>query len=242
MSTEKINLDLMASPWDEVFQIAYILPKSIWMLIGGLMIQAHAHFAGLESRATTDIDMLIDVMTNKAYIGSVISGLEKMGYTPNEPGIRGSAFHRMTKDGLTVDVLIAEHLPSRKRIAASFNNWPMMEIPGGSQALDRQMTVILISKGIEREVRIPDLLGALVLKAAAYTVDKRDRGRHLEDVAVIASLITNHANELKRLQGSDKKRLRSVMAALIDENHPAWLRLNEGQRLKGHDTLRILTR
>jgi len=231
----------MAPPWDEVFAIAGVLKNDSWLLIGGLMTQAHAHLAGIESRATTDIDLLIDVMTSNANVNSVIDGLKSIGYSPQQPGLRGSAFHRMIKETLVVDVLVAEHLPSRKKLAAKVNRWPIMEAPSGAQALERKKTIILRYKDIERRILIPDALGALVLKAAAFATDNRGKNRHLTDVALLASLIIDHATEIERLQGSDKKRLRSVAAALADTNHFAWLGLPEIQRIKGQDTLRILS-
>jgi len=87
---------------------------------------------------------------------------------------------------------------------------------------------------------MPDVLGALILKAAAYGSDNRSKGRHLQDVALLASLITDTAFELSRLHGSDKKRIRSVRNVLGDPNHPAWLNLPPESRVKGRDVLRIL--
>ena len=94
---------------------------------------------------------------------------------------------------------------------------------------------------LERELYIPDLLGALVLKAAAFIADNREKDRHLEDVALLASLITDHATELKRLKGSDHKRLKRVADALEDRSQPAWLKLSVESQIAGQDTLRILS-
>lgn len=239
-SSMKLNVNKMLPPWNRVYDIAGVLPDDSWLLVGGLMVQAHAQLTGLESRATTDIDMLINVMASNSNISKVVRGLESTGFYAQEPGLRGSPFHRMRKDDLVVDILVAEHLPSRKRDAAKVNNWPIMEAPSGAQAFERQMPVILECGAEHRVIHIPDLLGALILKAAAYGVDRRDGFRHLEDAALLASLITNHATELERLKGSDKKRLRNIAEALRDENNPAWLKLSGELRINGQDTLRIL--
>jgi hypothetical protein len=230
----------MPPPWDNVFDIAGVLPNDSWLLVGGLMVQAHARLGSLEFRATTDIDMLINVMASNSNISKVVRGLESTGFSPQEPGLRGSPFHRMRKDGLVVDVLVAEHLPSKKRDAAKVNNWPIMEAPSGSQAFERQMIVVLERYGEQQAIHIPGLLGALILKAAAYGADRKDSLRHLEDAALLAGLITDHAAELERLKGSDKKMLRSIARALSDENSPAWLKLPNRLRINGQDTLRIL--
>lgn len=80
-----------------------------------------------------------------------------------------------------------------------------------------------------------------MLKAAAYISDNREKDRHLEDVALLSSLITDHRKELLRLHGSDLKRLKRVASVLADQNHAAWLKLSSGQRRAGQDTLRILS-
>ncbi|MDR2197651.1 MAG: hypothetical protein LBO07_06795 [Coriobacteriales bacterium] len=228
-------------PWDTVFELAGLSNRDSWLLVGGLMTQAHAMLAGYESRATDDIDMLIDVMASNSNIGTVVKAVESLGFEKKEPGLPGSPFHRLTRDKSIVDVLIAEHLPTRKRSAAKVERWPMMEIPGGSQAIERRMLLVLSNAQTSREICIPDLLGALILKSAAYMTDNRDNSRHLEDVALLASLITDHASELQRLHGSDIRRLKRVAIALEDINQPAWLKLPEGSRLTGQDTLRILS-
>lgn len=204
------------------------------------MVHVHAALAGFESRATKDADMLIDVMASSAYIAEIIHQLHMLGFEVQEPGLRGSAFHRMRKDNFVVDVLVADHLPSKKLASAKFNRWPMMETPGGAQAIERKMNIRVQTEKRSASIWMPDLLGALVLKAAAYSADRRDQRRHLDDAALLASLITNHAGELKRLHGSDKKRLRNLEVALKDRNAPSWLLLPEAQRIKGQDTLRIL--
>lgn len=240
MNSRKLDIDKMPPPWNTVYDVAGVLPDDSWLLVGGLMVQAHARLANLGSRATADIDMLINVMASSSNISKVVKGLESAGFSPQEPGLRGSSFHRMKTDDLIVDVLVAEHLPSKKKAAAKVNNWPIMEAPSGSQAFDRQMSITLESDDRQQIIHMPDLLGALILKAAAYGADRRNGFRHLEDAALLASLITDHAAELERLKGSDKKRLRNIAEALRDENNPAWLKLSNVLRINGQDTLRIL--
>jgi len=52
-----------------------------------------------------------------------------------------------------------------------------------------------------------------VLKAAAHTAASSDPDRHLRDMALLASLITDHATKLPRRLGSDGDRLRHLRAA-----------------------------
>lgn len=89
-------------PWDTVVKIADCIKPEKWVLVGGLMVQAHAMVAGRYVRATSDIDMLIDVMADTKNIHTVIHGLESLGFELKEPGLRGTTFHRMMKDDLSL--------------------------------------------------------------------------------------------------------------------------------------------
>ncbi|MDR0501549.1 MAG: hypothetical protein LBG97_09990 [Coriobacteriales bacterium] len=224
-------------PWNTLLELTDVLQPDSWILVGGLMVQAHALLERREVRVTKDIDILIDVLANTSNISHVLNSLESLGFSKQEPGLRGSAFHRLIKGEQVVDTLIADHLPSQKRAKAKVDVWPMMEVPGGAQAISRRM---LLSIGNTNRIYMPNLLGAMILKAAAYQVDRRERERHLDDIALLASLITDHASALLELHGSDKKRLKAVWALLRDHNHPSWLKLASTDRLKGQDTLRIL--
>lgn len=241
MSSAIIEVSRTMNPWSTVIDLADALPKESWMLIGGLMTQAHAMAVGHSSRATADVDLLVDVMASDSHVSAVINQLKMMGFEPKEPGLRGSAFHRMVKGELIADVLVADHLPKSRTAVTKLNRWPIMEVPGGAQAIERKMNLVLRHEDGESVLQTPDLLGVLVLKAAAYCADRRDRHRHLDDVALLASLIEDHKSCISRLHGSDKKRLRAVAKALNDAEDSSWRKLNLENRKKGQLTLRILS-
>lgn len=117
-----------------------------------------------------------------------------------------------------------------------------METPGGAQAIERKIEVGITTESRSATVLMPDLLGALVLKVAAYCTDRRDQHRHLDDAALFASLVTDHAGMLSRMHGSDKKRIRAVAEALRNPRDSSWLLLPGDMRLRGQDTLMILSR
>lgn len=114
----------------------------------------------------------------------------------------------------------------------------ILEIDGGQQATKR-MTRLEV-EGCPVPMLIPDQLGALVLKGAAYLVDSRDKARHLQDAAALAATVTDHAGVRARLTGSDPKRIRALAGGLSSPAHPAWLSLAERQRTAGRDTFRLL--
>lgn len=80
-------------------------------------------------------------------------------------------------------------------------------MPAGGQAL-RRNTRIGIRYGSEtRQSTIPDLLGAIMLKSAAWTVDKTAaRDRHLRDAALLLSLMDEPESQLERLHSVNDRR------------------------------------
>ena len=165
-----------------------------------------------------------------------------MGFALKEPGLRGPAFHRMTCGARIVDILVADHLPFGRARSAKVNRWPMMEIAGGAQAIERGMDLALVHEDGSTRIRTPDFLDALVLKSAAYRADRRGRHRSLDDIALLASLVTDYKGYIERLHGSDRKRLRAVAEALSNPNDSSWMRLNPENRKAGQFTLTVLSK
>ena len=69
-----------------------------------------------------------------------------------------------------MDLLVPDHLPAR--VSARLRGYSAVPIVGGRRAIDRAGLVPVVRLGDRRvEVVIPDLRGALVLKARAASVD-----------------------------------------------------------------------
>lgn len=229
-----------APPWPLVIEVAGTLPGGSWVLVGGLMVQLHARAAGvIEVRPTHDVDALVDVMAAGVSVAAIAGLLIGRGFEVVGPGWPDSPVHRLRRSDDVIDILVADHLP--KRSQPRLHGHPVMPVDGGAQALARTQQVVIDHDGLTTELMVPDLLGALVLKAAAHMADRRDRDRHLRDAALLASLITDHRDDLARLQGSDRKRLRHLRDALSDPLDDAWLLLPDDARQRGQDTLRILS-
>jgi hypothetical protein len=204
------------------------------------MTQVHVTLARVaRHRTTEDVDLLVDVLAGPASVNAVVADLTSIGFEPKEPSWPRSPFHRLRRGGDTVDVLVADHLP--KHLDPRIITRPVMRIEGGAQALDRLMEIEIVEGGVSATLMVPDLLGALVLKAAAAIADNRDTGRHLHDAAMLAALVTDHATMRGRLHGSDRRRLGRLAARLQDPAHPAWRTLGDELARRGQDTLRILT-
>jgi hypothetical protein len=228
-------------PWPNAFEIAGVFPTEHWTLVGGLMVQIHSLLSGISIvRPTDDLDMLLHIEIATGLPAEAARQLGRLGYALQPPLSRKAPAHRFKRDHDVIDVMAADHAaPSRRETLRSS---PMFAVDGGTQALQRTM-ICVVTDADESQTRfsVPDELGALVLKAAAYIADARDRDRHLFDAALLAATITDHATELGRLKGTDTKRIRALRTALDDVRHPAWLALPSEYRLAGRDTLRILS-
>ena len=127
-----------------------------------------------------------------------------------------------------VDVMVERGASARWARRAIF------QAPAARQAIDRRDWYDL--QGADRTVRIavPDALGAIVAKAAAYAVDQRDRGRHLDDLAVLLAAAGGRRGlGLDRLTRRDKQHLRPAFGQLADSGHDAWLLLDANDRAIG---------
>lgn len=138
-----------------------------------------------------------------------------------------------------VDVLIADH--ASPRVVEKLHGRTMVAIEGGTQALRRTINAQLnITPGRTTTVSVPSPFGAVILKAAAYQTDSRDKERHLQDAALLLAVIEDPYVERDQFVGSDKARLQVLVRALPDDARE-WRSLSAEWRANGQAALRILT-
>jgi hypothetical protein len=237
--TVDIGDDDLLPPWTTVFEVAGAIDVSDWVLVGGLMVQLHARRASIPlPRATKDVDLIADVQTNRSSFGSIGTALTSIGFGVAVPNVRTEPIYRFTRGEEQVDVMVADHLPSgmKPRLRAR----PAFAVDGGAQALNRRDTFVVGSTSGTITIDAPDALGALIGKGAAFMVDQRDRGRHVEDAAVLLASIKSVGDLNLTLGANDRKRLRAIAAALTDELHPGWLALDDVNLSRGRRNLALL--
>lgn len=230
MSTSRIDISKLGEPWPTLFEVAENVDTGAWVLAGGLMASAHAHLAGLPAfavRPTEDVDILIDVLSTQLAARKVTQGLERIGFALVDPSPWPYA-HRFTRGASVIDVLVVDHPPKNTYKHNRAGRWPIMFIDGGQSAVNKKMEVELVCGDRKAVIYMPDQLGALVLKCAAARQDQKGM-RHLQDAAMLASLIEDPFAERLRLQGSDCRRLRYAWDALRDPaaNIGCWDYLEE---------------
>ncbi|HEX4400403.1 MAG TPA: nucleotidyl transferase AbiEii/AbiGii toxin family protein [Galbitalea sp.] len=238
--TVDLGDDDLLPPWSTVFDVIEATDTNDWVLVGGLMVQLHARRANIPPpRATKDVDLVVDVAANSASVTSIATALRRIGFEPIVPANRKEPIYRFQRDAEQVDLMVADHLPAR--LKPRFMMRPAFAVTAGEQSLRRRDTFVLTSTTRSVTLGAPDLLGALIGKGAAYIVDSRDTGRHLDDAAVLLASIDSVGDlDLATLSANDRKRLVVLARTLSAVTHTAWLTLAESHRTKARRNLEAL--
>ncbi len=238
--------------WASVAEIAVALSPEGWTLVGGLMVKAHAALAGLPTTTvTTDVDMVVHLETARGRAERVHQALTGLGYTLRAPGKLGTlsgsdVAHRYVRSRTAesediVDVMRADH--AAPSVVERLGGHDMMPAEGTTQALRRTVnaTLHLRGSGPATVLSIPDAYGALILKAAAHMVDRRNPGRHLRDaVILLACLEDPYSVEDRPTYQSDGRRIRHLEKELADQDSQPWLAVDGQARADARAALAIL--
>jgi len=228
------------TPWPQCVELARALPSTQWTLVGGLMVQLHAAAAGLAvSRPTADVDIVLHIETGAATTSTVTGVLTRLGYTLEKSIAHDAPAHRFVRGKQQIDVMIADHLAPAK--VPTIGGRKPFQVAGGTQALQRTVNCRMTADNDGPVlISIPNALGALVLKGAAYREDSRDKNRHLDDAVVLCATIKSPLATAAQMKGSDKSRILTLHNELADPGHRSWQLLEPADRTPAMDALRIL--
>lgn len=233
--------DDLIPAWQTVIELATTGIAERLTLVGGLMVAAHARRAGvLMRRPTDDVDALVDYRADRSSLTDVRAALDSIGFALSDDEQHAYRFRH--PDGRTVDVMVADHLPLRMQPRLARR--PAFPAPSGEQAIRRRDIYRLVfAGGANAEVGVPDELGALVAKGAAYQVDQRDRERHLDDsVVLLASVGDASSLDYDSMSRNDRRRIAGVAEQLADERHRAWTNLDRPARGQARLNLTLIAR
>lgn len=198
-------------PWPRVFELASSLPVDRWALVGGLMVQAHALAAQIETtRVTLDVDAAVRVEAGVFSYSEAAAALVQLGYTLDDSTQRA---YRFSRGADIVDLMVPDHERPPPRHARR----EVMQVEAGNQAMGRLQVVRFTHDRTEFDIFVPTLHGALVLKAAAHMVDQRDRDRHLLDAITLLACIDDVEPIVGELRGSDRRRLLHMLSAFEEQ-------------------------
>jgi hypothetical protein len=170
----------------------------------------------------TSIWSVLHIETGAITFADARDALEGLGYEIQLPLGRGNPVHRFMRGDDRVDVMVADHLAPAH--VPEVSGRKLFQVPAGTSVL-RKTVNCTIERLVESNLRfsIPDTLGALVLKSAAYKEDSRDRDRHLDDAAILACTIEDPSRDSERLEsGRDRGRIQLLARELADASHRSW--------------------
>lgn len=240
-----IRLPLLAAPVDQLWHVLLDLSEQLtvsWTLVGGQMVLLHALEHGrVPPQISQDGDVIADVRSEHGAITAVVGALVGAGFDLAGISTDGLA-HRYVRPAeprpVTIDVLAPEGLGVRTDLTTT-KPGRTLQVPGGTQALNRTERVDVIHEGRRALVPRPSLLAALVAKGAACALPG-DSARHLRDIALLCALAPDPFDLAGALTNKDRQRLGSARK-LADPHHPSWQLVPSDIREQGHEAYRILT-
>ena len=193
--------------FERVEEIANNLSPDRWLLVGGLMVHAHAQLADIQhARPTDDIDLVVEVRAGSYAEAAAV--IQRLGYVQHESVDRNAPFHRFTRGREHVDLMGPEDKPVR------FLGREVLAVPGSRSALNRT-NVYETAGGVA--IRIPDVESALSLKGAAFRLPGPNRARHLQDAVTLFACLDKAQPDISK---SMKKNINNLISAM--DNAEAW--------------------
>lgn len=185
---------------------------SDWALIGGQLVHLHCAERGVSpTRPTNDVDTVVNIRASQTMLATFTGALKDMGFTPDISG--DGIQHRWRRDLAQIDVLIPEGVGERAAARTGAGGAPTIRAPGTTQALNRSEPVLIMAEGRTGTVLRPNLVGALVGKAAARAEVASDRAstRHCTDFVVLANILSARDFRETELVKKDRARLRKML-------------------------------
>lgn len=230
--------EAQAASWFGLMDLYDKVPAG-WTLVGGQLVHLHcAERGAAPERPTTDIDAVLDVRTSPAILLTVTAALRDLGYEPDTSG--DGLQHRWRLGQAQIDVLLPDGIGEWASGRTGVGGAPSLSTPGGSQALNRSEPVRVQVEGSEigytGTVLRPNLVGALVMKAAAHGgAPDAAPGRHRIDFVLLAGLISRRDFSQEELTAKDRRRLRLMVAACRADPYA----METGRAAEGLNTLEL---
>lgn len=224
--------------WLSLLDVATNLPDG-WCLVGGQMVHLLCQERGLSpSRPTNDGDVVLDVRTQPNVLRDFTGALAAVGFTSAGVSPDGHQ-HRWVKDKATIDVLIPQSLGQTAASRKGVTGGTTLATPGAQQALRRSESVTVQVDEKIGTIRRPSMLGALVAKAAAFSIPSDPaKERHLTDFATLAAMARGSDRIREQLTSRDRRYLAPMLVAL-DSSRRLWASVEGAER--GILALRALT-
>lgn len=152
--------------WLGLTDISDIISEG-WSLAGGSMMRLLACERGYEgSRATRDIDVILDMRARRRHLDDFVQALRSTGFVIDGYNASGQN-HRGVRGSAQIDVLVPSG-QSQETLSYNFSGLGKVLTTRGAQfGIDRTSSVMVACSGREFRVNRPDALGALYEKCSA---------------------------------------------------------------------------
>jgi hypothetical protein len=215
--------------WLGLLEVARVHPDG-WCLVGGQMVYLicrERSFAPV--RLTNDSDLALDVRAHPNVLHDFTAALASVGFAPAGESPEGHQ-HRWVRDLASIDLLIPHDVGAPAASRRGVSGGTTLQAPGAQQAITRCEPVTVQVGGMVGIVRRPNLFGALVAKAAAYSVwNDPARQRHLSDCVVLAAMARRADRLAEQMNARDRRYLAPALLAL-SQSRPLWAGIEGADR------------
>ena len=191
------------------------------------MVALYAWEAGITSRPSDDVDVLVNVRLAVNGTEEISRFLSERNY---EPQISASWLaHLFTRGAAQIDLLAPEGIGERANIRTVPPN-RTVKVPGGTQALKRTSLVAVRSREIEGSLPRPNLLGAILVKVRAIEKDDLPDAQR-QDVALLLQLVDDPDELAAALNNSERRWLkRHAYFANVNDDRWAAIEVDDPER------------
>lgn len=224
VAAEPVVLPPLEDELAAAYRVLLLLDAQVsepWTLIGGLMVfTLCAEYGSPFTRPTGDADIAVGVFTHRRGLSRVTSLLRAAGFddvTPPALGRSQQLSYRWAREGVSFDIGVPPKANDQRTVATSVTGYAAVELPATQQALRRTQRLPVRIDQDAGYVRRPDLLGAVIVKAAAAGADTREPGRHREDLVSLADTLAHSGEHLRfaaQLRPRDRARLRMALSRI----------------------------
>ncbi|PPF86485.1 hypothetical protein C5E07_00635 [Pseudoclavibacter sp. RFBJ3] len=210
-----------AEAWHALFEVYKAHPKG-WALVGGQMVHSLCWEREADPpRPTQDADAILDIRAHPTMLFDFTKTLTDLGYKSagESPsileGMKGVQ-HRWVKGAAQIDVLIPRFLGERADNRTGVTGGRTIAAPGGQGALDRSEVIEVAVAGVTGTVRRPTLQGAITAKASAMLIGEGTKQeRHLNDLSILASLVTRGDRVGENVTSKEAGRVRVAFKRIL---------------------------
>ncbi len=215
--------------WLGLLDVAAAFPNG-WCLVGGQMVHLYCQERGLSpSRPTNDGDVVLDVRAQPNVLRDFTGALAAVGFS--SAGVSPEDHqHRWVRDRASIDVLIPRGLGRSADTRTGTTGGTTLATPGAQQAIKRFEPVTVQVDEAVGTIRRPNMLGALVAKAAAFSVPSDPaKERHLTDFATLAAMARGSDRIGQQMTARDQHYLAPMLMAL-DNSRRLWASIEGAER------------